>query len=327
MRLVHHPVLANYYVTYRCNATCSFCDIWERPSPYVTLDQVEENMRDLRKLGVRVVDFTGGEPLLHRQLPELLAIARKYKMITTVTTNGLLYPKYAENLRGLVDMLHFSLDAADAETHNKLRGVACFDHVIESIAIAKNLQERPDILFTVTEENIGEIQEVYHSITQPNNLVLILNPIFAYNEVDTYGGLSSQSLDLLSKWSKKPGVYLNDGFLQLRRDGGNHTRKPVCRAGSTTVVISPENELVLPCYHLGLKSFPIAGKLYERYKSSEVQTLIAQEGRLPECEGCAINCYMQPSFAVELNKYWWKAFPSTVKYNWMKGTWKRLLKG
>ncbi|MEL6537207.1 MAG: radical SAM protein, partial [Bacteroidota bacterium] len=137
MRLVRHPVLANYYVTYRCNATCSFCDIWERPSPYITLADAEANFRDLKRLGVRVIDFTGGEPLLHRELPELLAMAHRMGFITTVTTNGLLYPKYAEQLRGLVDMLHFSLDAADAETHDALRGVKCFDFVMESIKIAR----------------------------------------------------------------------------------------------------------------------------------------------------------------------------------------------
>ncbi|TAE90870.1 MAG: radical SAM protein, partial [Bacteroidetes bacterium] len=35
MRLIKHPVLCNYYVTYRCNATCHFCDIWEKPSPFI----------------------------------------------------------------------------------------------------------------------------------------------------------------------------------------------------------------------------------------------------------------------------------------------------
>jgi hypothetical protein len=54
--------------------------------------------------------------------------------------------------------------------------------------------------------------------------------------------------------------------------------------------------------------------------------LAALEGRLPQCEGCTINCYMQPSFAVETSKYFWEALPSTLKYNWEKGTWKRLLR-
>ena len=90
MRLVKHPVLCNYYVTYRCNAKCAFCDIWEKPSPYITLADVEANLRDLKRLGVNVIDFTGGEPLLHRQLPDFLALARQMAFITTVTTNGLL---------------------------------------------------------------------------------------------------------------------------------------------------------------------------------------------------------------------------------------------
>ncbi|GAB3923195.1 radical SAM protein [Larkinella terrae] len=324
MRLVSHPVLCNYYITYRCNATCSFCDIWERPSPYVTPENVADNLRDLKRLGVRVIDFTGGEPLLHRQLDELLREAKNRGLITTVTTNGLLYPKNAEKLHGLIDMLHFSLDSPIAEEHDKSRGVKCFDKVMESIAIAKQLGERPDILFTVFEHNVHQIRQMYEEICLPNNLVLILNPVFEYNEVETGGGFSEKSLQEMTWWGKQKNVYINDAFIQLRRDGGNHVADPVCLAGSTTLVISPENKLVLPCYHLGLKDFPIEGQLYDLYRSDEVQKLVALEGRLPGCEGCAINCYMQPSFAVEMNRYWWKALPSTLKYNRMKGTWKQL---
>ncbi|WP_421827952.1 radical SAM protein [Larkinella sp.] len=324
MRLVSHPVLCNYYITYRCNATCSFCDIWERPSPYVTPENVRDNLRDLKRLGVRVIDFTGGEPLLHRQLDDLLREAKNLGLITTITTNGLLYPKYAERLHGLVDMLHFSLDSPIAEEHDKSRGVKCFDKVMESIAIAKKLGERPDILFTVFEHNVHQIKQLHEEICLPNDLVLILNPVFEYNDVETGGGFSEKTLQEMTWWGKQKNVYLNDAFIQLRRDGGNHVDDPVCLAGSTTLVISPENKLVLPCYHLGLKDLPIDGKLYDLYRSDEVQKLIALEGRLPGCEGCAINCYMQPSFAVEMNRYWWKALPSTLKYNRIKGTWKQL---
>lgn len=325
MRLVRHPVLCNYYVTYRCNATCGFCDIWERPSPYVTLDNARANLRDLKKLGVRVIDFTGGEPLLHRQLPLLLREAKDLGFITTITTNGLLYPKQAEQLRGLVDMLHFSLDSPVAAEHDASRGVRCFDKVMESIALARQLGERPDILFTVFERNVHQIQALHEEICLPNDLVLILNPVFDYNSVETGGSLSADALRELTAWGKQKNVYLNDGFVQLRRDGGNHIADPVCRAASTTIVISPENKLVLPCYHLGLDELPINDALYDLYRSDKVRKLVALEGRLPACEGCAINCYMQPSFAVETSKYFWKALPSTLKYNWIKGTWKQLV--
>jgi MoaA/NifB/PqqE/SkfB family radical SAM enzyme len=325
MRLISHPILCNYYLTYRCNAKCGFCDIWERPSPYITVENFEENLIALKKLGVKVIDLTGGEPFLHREIDQLLELAKKHGFITTVTTNCLLYPKWADKIKGLVDMLHFSLDSPIKEEHNKSRGVDCFDHVLESIKIAKEMGERPDIIFTVFESNVHQIKDVYEQICVPNDLVLILNPVFEYNKVDTGNQLSDKTLTSISSWGKQKNVYLNDAFIQLRLDGGNHIDKPVCLAASSTIVISPQNELVLPCYHLGIKNFPIENNLDTLYQSPEIQKLVALEGRLPECEGCTINCYMQPSFAIEMNKYFWKALPSTIKYNRIKGTWKALL--
>lgn len=322
MRIIRNPVLCNYYVTYRCNAKCSFCDIWEKPSPYVTLEQVKSNLKDLKKLGVKVIDFTGGEPLLHRELHLFLKEAKNLGFINTVTTNALLYPKYGENLRGLVDMLHFSLDSPNREEHNSSRGVNCFDHVMESIQLAKQWGERPDIIFTVSSDNVHQIAEVYEDISLKNNLMLILNPLFEYNQLGE--NISMEALDQLEAWGKKKLVYINKGFIDLRRNGGNQINKPVCKAGSSTVVISPENKLILPCYHLGTKELDINNNLAEVYHSFEANEMKKLEGKLPGCQGCVINCYMQPSFAVELNQYWFSALPSTLKYNWEKGTWKAL---
>ena len=283
-------------------------------------------MRDLKKLGVKVIDFTGGEPLLHRDIDTLLRIAKKYGMITTLTTNALLYPKWAERLHGLVDMLHFSLDSPDKAVHDNLRGVACFDFVMESIQISKRLGERPDIIFTVFDHNIHLIKRMYEEICLPNNLILILNPSFEYNQVEVGTSLKKADLKELKYWAKKKNIYINEAFIQLRLDGGNHMADPVCKAASSTLVISPENKLVLPCYHLGTDAFAIDNNLYEVYHSAEVKNIIAQEGKLEACEGCTINCYMQPSFAVEMNKYWFKALPSTLKYGIEKGTWKQLFR-
>lgn len=326
MRLISHPILCNYYVTYRCNAKCGFCDIWERPSPYIKIEDVEENLDALKKLGVKVIDFTGGEPLLHREIDIFLAMAKEKGFITTLTTNALLYPKLAARLKGKIDMLHFSLDSPSREVHDEMRGVACYDKVMESIEIAATLGERPDILMTVFEDNLEDIEAIYTEICLPNNLIMILNPAFAYHEVSTGSPLSKETLKQLSFWGKKQNIYLNEAFIRLRMSGGNQIENPVCKAGSSTIVISPHNELILPCYHLGTKSFPIHGNLKEVYSSAEAQQLIKLEGRLPECQGCTINCYMQPSFAVEMNEYFWHALPSTIKYNWLKGTWKQLLR-
>ncbi|TAE01280.1 MAG: radical SAM protein [Bacteroidetes bacterium] len=324
MRIVKNPVLCNYYLTYRCNATCSFCDIWERPSPYAGLENIQANFADLKRLGVKIIDLTGGEPLLHRQIAEICELAKSFGFVTTLTTNTLLYPKYAEKLQKNVDMLHFSLDSAFAQEHDLSRGVKCFDSLLKSIEIAKKLGEKPDILFTVSDQNIDQIEDVWKNIALPNHLVLILNPIFDYHAIDNRMGLSDKSLEKLAFWAKKKNIFMNEGFIALRKDGGNHIEKPICKAASSTIVISPKNELILPCYHLEIESFPIDNQLFNLYRSPKIQHLISQEGKYSACEGCAINCYMQPSFAVEMNKYFWKSLPSTIKYNLMKGTWKKL---
>ncbi len=323
MRLISKPVLCNYYVTYRCNAKCGFCDIWEKPSPYITEENVKENLRSMKKMGVKVIDFTGGAPLLHRQLADFLRWAKELGFITTVTTNGLLYPKYGEQMKGLVDMLHFSLDSPIREEHNTSRGVDCFDHVMRSIELAASWGEKPDILFTVLPHNTHQIQQVYDEITRPNGLMLILNPVFEYNDLGE--NLSEENLKEIEQWGRKSMVYLNQGFIALRRDGGNHTDDPICKAATSSLVISPENKLVLPCYHLGTEELPINGDLENVYYSAEAEEMKRLEGKLEACEGCVINCYMQPSFAVEMNKYWWKALPSTLKYSWEKKMWRSKL--
>lgn len=324
LSLVNHPVLCNYYVTYRCNASCSFCDIWEKPSPYVSLENVKQNLKELKKLRVKVVDFTGGEPLLHRELGLFLEEAKKLKFITTVTTNALLYPKRAEELKGKVDMLHFSLDFFDEKKHNESRNVDCFSHVMESVKLAKELGERPDILFTVTKESLGDVHSV-HEFCLENDLVLILNPIFDYQGIEAQEEFSDNELAQLTSFGKKKNVFLNKAFLKLRKDGGNDINNPVCFAGENSVVISPENKLVLPCYHLGLEEFEIMDDLAELWDSHKVKVERKKAGVHEKCAGCTVNCYMQPSFTTHLSKYFFSSFKSSLKYNALKGTWKQLL--
>ncbi|MBC8042349.1 MAG: radical SAM protein [Rhizobacter sp.] len=311
------PLLCNYYLTYRCNAECGFCDIWQKPSPYADMKDIEANLRDMRRLGVRFVDFTGGEPLLHRDLPEILALAKRLGFITSVTTNTLLYPKFAKDLAGKIELLHFSLDSVHKEKHDASRGVKCYDKLLESVEIAKSLGEHPDILFTVHEQNYEELQDVYENISRPNGLILIINPIFQYGKFFTAEDSEKMFQSTLA-FSKKSLVYMNGAFIKLRRDGGNHVEKPVCKAVSQVVVISPANEMILPCYHFGEKKIPIEGNLYALRTSEMIAEEIKMEGRHKFCEGCAVNCYMEPSFATSVNEYAMYALPSKTKYMYYK---------
>lgn len=54
------PLVANYYLTYRCNARCHFCDIWAlEPKKEADFETIKKNLHDLKRLGVKYIDFTG----------------------------------------------------------------------------------------------------------------------------------------------------------------------------------------------------------------------------------------------------------------------------
>lgn len=307
------PILCNYYITYRCNAKCTFCDIWQQPSNYANKEDVFKNLTDLKRLNVKFIDFTGGEPLLHRELPEFLDYAKHLGFITSVTTNTLLYPKRANNLVKKIDLLHFSLDSIDPEKHNEIRGVRCYDKLLESIDVARSLKEYPDILFTVQPSNYREIPEVYDKICRPNKLALIINPIFDYGTIVSEKE-TNEMYSFIKRFARKTGVYLNSAFIKLRKNGGNDINNPLCKAVSEVVVISPDNELILPCYHASQKKLPIDGLLYELRQSDIVKEEMKMEGRYAFCQGCTVNCYFEPSFARSLNRYMLASIPPKVRY-------------
>ena len=312
-------LLCNYYVTYRCNAYCEFCHFGFHENfintPFAKLDDFKSNISQLKKLGVKFVDLTGGEPLLNKDIHHMAKYANELGMQTSITTNTLLYPKFAERLAGNVNLLHFSLDSPDEDEHNKVRKVNCYKSVFNSIKIAKSLGEFPDIIFTVTNDTYKKLPQMYE-ISSQQELVLLVNPVFSY-----FGnpGLSIEAVDYIEEFiNGKQNIYMNRGFLKLRRDGGNDINKPLCKAVSRVVVISPSNEIILPCFHFSSERIPIDKPIAEIRQSERIKYFKKNEGRFDFCQGCTVNCYFEPSFAFPTNVYSIIGMNSKFKYSFNK---------
>ncbi|HMN18606.1 MAG TPA: radical SAM protein [Ignavibacteriaceae bacterium] len=312
-------LLCNYYVTYKCNAFCEFCHFSNheifRHTKNASLEDFKSNVSQLADLGVKFIDLTGGEPLLNKDIAEMAKFARGLNMQTSITSNGLLYHKFAEKLAGNVNLLHFSLDSPDEEEHNKIRNVDCYKSVFKSLTIAKSLGEYPDILFTVTNETYKKLPRM-HEIARRYDLVLLVNPVFSY-----FGnpGLNEEAVDYIDEFCDgKIDVYLNKGFMKLRRDGGNDINNPSCKAVSRVIVISPENEIILPCYHFANDKIPIDRPIKEIRQSEKFKFFLENEGRFDFCQGCTVNCYFEPSFAFPTNLYAISSLTSKFKYSYNK---------
>ncbi|AFY65175.1 radical SAM protein [Geitlerinema sp. PCC 7407] len=302
------PLVANYYLTYRCNARCHFCDIWSiEPGKEATFENIQENLRDLKRLGVKYIDFTGGEPLLREDVPQIYTEAKKLGFVTSMTTNTILYPKRAKEIQGLVDFLNFSLDGGDAETHDQSRGVKIFDTLVESVRIAKHLGEYPVLNHTVTAQNYERIGEVAE-LGQRLGARIWLNPAFTAHS--NYNNKKNPTPDMVRAIEAAAKKYDNLGYnkaaLAFIEAGGNDVKNPRCKAVDAVIAISPNNEILLPCYHFSQQAVPIEGRLYELYKQSEqVEEFRQTQGTLPVCEGCTVWCYLIPSFFKGFDKYWW----------------------
>lgn len=301
------PLVANYYLTYRCNARCHFCDIWAlEPGKEADFATIQQNLQDLQRLGVKYVDFTGGEPLLHSQVGEILSEAKRLGFMTSLTTNTILYPKRAGEIQGKVDFLNFSLDGADAETHDHSRGVRIFDTLVESVAIAKSLGEYPVLNHTVTAQNYHRLHEVAQ-LGQRLGARIWLNPAFTAHE--HYNSKKNPTAEMVEAMRQSAREYNNLGYnkaaLAFIEAGGNDTQNPRCKAVDAVIAISPNDELLLPCYHFAQKAVPINGNLYELYRESEeVERFRQSQGKLSVCEGCTVWCYLIPSFFKGVDKYW-----------------------
>lgn len=312
-------LLCNYYVTYRCNAYCEFCDFADHgkfsKTNHASLSDFKTNLDQLAELGVKFIDLTGGEPLLNKNIVEMTSYAKKLKMQTSITSNSLLYKKYAEGLAGKVNLLHFSLDSPDAEEHNKIRKVDCYNSVLESVELAKSLGEFPDILFTVTNDTYKKLPRM-HEIAASRGLVLLVNPVFSY-----FGnpGLTNEAMDFIEEYVEgKLDIYINPAFLKLRRNGGNHIDDPLCKAVSRVIVISPMNEIILPCYHFEDDKIKIDRPIKEIQQTEKYKYFLKMEGKFDFCEGCTVNCYFEPSFAFPTNLYGLASVSSKFKYGYNK---------
>jgi len=84
----YNPLLAQVVVTRRCNLACGYCNEYDDFSPPVPLPVLLARVNHLASLNTASITFTGGEPLLHPHLEDIIRAARGHGMIVTMITNG-----------------------------------------------------------------------------------------------------------------------------------------------------------------------------------------------------------------------------------------------
>ena len=187
------------HVTYHCPERCVFCSEEHRMQAFhpfpVTFGRITRILAEQAARGVESVHLTGGEPTIHPRFVDVLKLAKRLGMRTSVGTIGtrLADPAFAEAAMPHLDEALFSLHGPDAATHDTSTGrVGSFERVTRAIANAKAAKPgfRPFVNTVLTRLNVDRLVETAAFARSLDAALLIVSNLTPEGAgADRYGDL------------------------------------------------------------------------------------------------------------------------------------------
>jgi len=198
-------------VTDRCNFRCRYCMPRERfdenhtflpKRAFLSFDEIEKVVRSCIPLGLEKVRITGGEPLLRKDLPELIEKLSKLDIDIALTTNASLLKKNAKalHLAGL-NRVTVSLDALDPELHKQMSDSnISVDSVLEGIDEAVRVGLFPVKINCVVQRGVNEEEVRLGQVVPTENILQHLQ-----KEFDLVSVKPTNSSDVAVRWAHSDG--------------------------------------------------------------------------------------------------------------------------
>nr|MCK4929941.1 radical SAM protein [Nanoarchaeota archaeon] len=159
------PAYVNWELTNECNMGCPYCFLGENPEGVIEdmpTEKIRGIIRKLKENGVELINYAGGEPLIRKDIIELIGYGHDLGLKTILSTNGvLLNEKLIENLEGVLDWVSLPIDGYNSETHDSVRKrKRHFQEVKSLIEIIGNTKINLKINTMLCKKNIGYAREI-----------------------------------------------------------------------------------------------------------------------------------------------------------------------
>jgi radical SAM protein with 4Fe4S-binding SPASM domain len=295
------PYRMDLAVTYRCNNDCAHCyNARERSFPELDTDQWKHVLDKIWELGIPHVVFTGGEPTLRNDLPELIAHAEQNGQITGLNTNArrMSDPGYVESLVAAgLDHVQITVESSDPATHDDM--VRCKGAFPQTIAGLKNALASPLFVMTNTtmlETNVDTIPTTLDFLAELGVPTIGLNALIHSGHGATVGtGLPEGRLTSLLEIARAktemrgqrliwytPTEYC--GFDPMALELGVKG----CTAALYNMCVEP-NGSVLPCQSYYRPLGNILTDSWDSIWNHDLSIKLRERQGLPEkCSGCAL---------------------------------------
>lgn len=284
------PVVESAYlhITHRCNLHCVGCYSYEDERNELAepdTDRMIHALDELRGNGVKKLVISGGEPLLRKDIVELMRHAKResgFEMISLITNGTAPFSRW-EELGKYIDLISFSLDGYSQEV-SYLRDPGIHNRILSKLSAAKE-QIPVNLIATIHRQNIDEIQE-YQDLA--NSLGITMNiSLFAAKPSEEFEPflLRAEEYRKLRSTVQEDELRIADSAME--NDLGCSVS---CGAGKSLISIQSDGE-VMPCHMFFGEEFSL-GNLYKesleeilrRRASHPVCTFEVDEN--PTCKHC-----------------------------------------
>jgi radical SAM protein with 4Fe4S-binding SPASM domain len=256
------PLAVHLEVVSACNLTCTHCFAGELPrrERRLTLDELDRLFAEMASLGSFRLGLTGGEPLLRKDLFEVIDLAVGHGLAPCVTTNGLLITEEIAREFGRRELvwLNVSLEGASAQTNDRVRGEGTFARVLDRLAVLRE-HARFTMAFTVMRTNVEEIEACARLAHEVGADTAVFRPLYPV-------GVAQQHLELMPSFAEYNSALnslarLDGDVLDMRQIDpfGPYSRAETqsvvhqnygCGAGNLVCSVSVSGD-VNPCSFLG----------------------------------------------------------------------------
>jgi len=151
------------YLTFRCGLRCSHCFLGDNLSSKrdMELSSLTRLLKKAHAWNAKQVTFLGGEPTMHPDFDDALAIAEKEGYTSRVITNGhSSFSRFLKRGSSPRPLVCFSLDGSTAEVHDQVRGKGTHALLVENISRSIALGYRLAGILSVSRQNVSEVGDV-----------------------------------------------------------------------------------------------------------------------------------------------------------------------